>query len=78
VADREGKVVQWSAGVEKRTGLRQDVLGRWHEAELVENENGESAAPAVLKTNLPLEPTHHGILSADLISLRCKMGTPFP
>jgi diguanylate cyclase (GGDEF)-like protein/PAS domain S-box-containing protein len=75
VADREGKIILWSAGAEQLTGyLRQDVLGRLREAELVENEKLENTAAQVLKTDLPLEPSHHGVLAAAFLSMRCKNG----
>jgi PAS domain S-box-containing protein len=43
VVNREGKVIQWSAGAEKLTGyLGQDVLGRLRETDLMEHQDDRS------------------------------------
>ena len=51
LVNREGKVTLWSAGAEKLTGyLRQDVLGRLCEIEILEHEEAGSASPPTAST----------------------------
>ncbi len=52
LVNREGKVTLWSAGAEKLTGyLRQDVLGRLCEIEILEHEEAGSTSPPTASTN---------------------------
>ena len=73
LVNREGKVTLWSAGAEKLTGyLRQDVLGRLCEIEILEHEEAGSTSP-------PTASTHPGTLAENVpsharVSVRCKNG----
>jgi two-component system, cell cycle response regulator len=74
VVNREGKVILWSAGAERLTGyLRQDVLGRLHEVELVEHGEGDKT-PAQNLSDPPAEPLQQGLPAATQVSMWCKNG----
>jgi diguanylate cyclase (GGDEF)-like protein/PAS domain S-box-containing protein len=78
VVNREGKIVVWSAGAEQITGyLRQDVLGRLREAELLEQSDiGDKPQP---ETPEPAAKSlREGATVAVQLSLRSKSGYSIP
>lgn len=71
VVNREGKVTLWSAGAERLTGyLRQDVLGRLSEADLLEQPNDADNLPDRLYPDTALQAGPR----VTEISVRCKDG----
>jgi diguanylate cyclase (GGDEF)-like protein/PAS domain S-box-containing protein len=78
VVNREGKIVVWSAGAEHVTGyLRQDVLGRLREAELLEQgESGDEIRQE--EAELASKSLREGSAVALQLSLRSKSGHSIP
>lgn len=78
VVNREGKIVVWSAGAEHVTGyLRQDVLGRLREAELLEQgDSGDNLQQE--EAELPSKSLREGHAVAVQLSLRSKSGHSIP
>jgi two-component system, cell cycle response regulator len=78
VVNREGKILVWSEGAEKLTGyLRQDVLGRPCQAEILEHCDAENNP--LEGTSIPLLATlRDGRSAAGLLSLRVKNGHFLP
>jgi diguanylate cyclase (GGDEF)-like protein/PAS domain S-box-containing protein len=78
VVNREGKIVVWSAGAEHVTGyLRQDVLGRLREAELLEQgESGDEIRQE--EAELASKSLREGSALALQLSLRSKSGHSIP
>jgi len=78
VVSREGKIILWSAGAEHITGyLRQDVLGRLREEELLELSESESDSPG--ETSAPLlETVREGRAVPAQLFLRSKTGHSIP
>lgn len=81
--NREGKIVLWSAGAEHITGyLRQDVLGRLREDELLQAAEGETeskddhAAKAAAQPSCEILPSGQG--AAYQITMRSKSGHFLP
>jgi diguanylate cyclase (GGDEF)-like protein/PAS domain S-box-containing protein len=72
--NREGKVILWSAGAEKLTDyLRQDVLGRLHESDLLKS--GEEDQKTAQDSAEPRGDTLQAASSTDApLSVRCKNG----
>lgn len=72
--NRQGKVILWSAGAEHITGyLRQDVLGRLNEAQLLELSANKSNPPG--ESHVPLEETlRDGRAVSTQLYLRSKSG----
>ena len=70
--NREGRVTVWTAGAEQLTGyLRQDVLGRLRETDLIEPADTDD--PASVSGADPKTPRPDS-LPPTLASLRCKNG----
>jgi diguanylate cyclase (GGDEF)-like protein/PAS domain S-box-containing protein len=78
VVNREGKIVLWNAGAEHVTGyLRQDVLGRLSEVELLEqSENGGKISEEVAES--PSKSLRNGAAVALQLFLRSKSGHSIP
>jgi diguanylate cyclase (GGDEF)-like protein/PAS domain S-box-containing protein len=71
LVNREGKVIVWTAGAEQLTGyLRQDILGRLRESDLIEPKQRDEAPDLFGAT------THaqSGSPAATFASLQCKNG----
>jgi diguanylate cyclase (GGDEF)-like protein/PAS domain S-box-containing protein len=74
VVNREGKIALWSAGAEKLTGyLRQDVLGRLQESELLELVDPPITADEYLSSTASIGTLRPATRSTK-ISVRCKDG----
>lgn len=74
VVNRQNKVILWSAGAEHITGyLRQDVLGRLHEEEILELSAREGNSPG--EAAVPLSETlRNGRAISAQLYLRSKSG----
>ena len=78
VVNREGKIMLWSAGAERVTGyLRQDVLGRLREAELLEQGDGGDKLPQD-GPERGSRSLREGLAAAVQLSLRSKNGHSIP
>jgi diguanylate cyclase (GGDEF)-like protein/PAS domain S-box-containing protein len=76
--NRQGKIILWSAGAEHITGyLRQDVLGRLREEELLEQSESENDPPQGAPAAL-LETVREGRAVAAQLYLRSKTGQSIP
>ena len=68
----EGKVIVWTAGAEQLTGyLRQEILGRLRETDLIEAKQGDEGMDLSVATTHTTQP---GSPAATLASLHCKNG----
>lgn len=75
VANRDGKIILWSAGAEKLTGyLRQDVLGRLRESELLEEPKPESRAAHTSADDSAETAAPQGAPVVTPLSIHCKNG----
>lgn len=76
MANREGKIVLWSAGAERITGyLRQDVLGRLREDELLQTGESDNENYAAAEVAQPFcEPSLPSSNAAPPVTMRSKSG----